>query len=220
MNTGAAIELHKVCSKRDVTAEEIREAIKEYGITVVEIRALATLLIRRHLEDEYYVAEIEDLNVDALISANWDVVFPVLLEYGLNPNGCSEVDTEPYYYMNIAFNVYSDRVSIAMLKALLEHGGNPNIKDIDTAVGLFTRVNKYINREHALAEIADGITMQKWLLLLAYGGRDKKDSREVQLQNGYTLEDFKEPNHYIFEFDIEGRLSIFDTLNGKLAATK
>ncbi|MDO4755100.1 MAG: hypothetical protein Q4A54_02195 [Parabacteroides sp.] len=143
-----------------------------------------------------------------------DKIFDTLLKMGLDLN-----ETIDDNIFSDCIWIENDTISVMLLKKFLEHGADPNLVATIDQESLYEYVN------FAIGYDMFGVDnfMYIWLLLIAYGGRNKNGNTELNMLNGFTYEIFKDIERY--GFCIEEKPSghhmmyFFDKETKKIVAT-
>ena len=148
----------------------------------------------------------ENINHELFHSFYLYDVFELLLEYGMNPNGIITIDNHEENIISKIGLSGNGNVAARCTRLLMEHGGNPNLEVDDDVIFLediadltfdidFGYYNLRYYRKHFRAKF------QRWLVLLAYGGVLENGNAPVKMQNGYSVEIFKEFERFRWEVE-------------------
>lgn len=197
-------ELYELCIAQPFEVERIQNYITKYNIDGASITRMAIKLCE-YAEFEYadYVYRYNELpKPENMKSYNWDKLFAVLVENGLDANLVFKSDnsTENNILRSL---MYLDNKDIGprIIKKILEKGGTPNI--VIEGMPFFTEVddNFVFDIECQLYEDKwrEEIAFQFWLVLVGFGGIVSNEKCPVEMREGYIIEELREFYKYTYK---------------------
>ena len=177
--------------------DEIRTLLDKHQYSKTDLAEVA-IALTDNCQCEYMDAtnpDVKGASLDHMHSNHVYDAIKILLDYGLDPN--EEIDGE-----NVMWNTHwieAPNVAARVLRLLLEHGGNPNIKTAAGPDSLFEYVADKVSFDQYTHYFL--YTVQCWLVLVAYGGCYDDRGVPLTMLNGHKVEIFKDYEKYDFKID-------------------
>ena len=141
-------------------------------------------------DPEYKDFNIEDMRSNYIVDA-----IKLLIDVGLDPNVIVDDD-------NVMWNtmwIDTPGVTAAVLKLLLDNGGDPNRYIPAERETIFDYIDFKVSYDEYTHEFFH--TVQCWLLLMAYGACWQNGEIPLTMLNGNSVEIFK--NYELYDYEIE-----------------
>lgn len=209
--------LFELCTEQPFSEEKIKNYISETKMSREDItRTALKLCDYGHFSYAYYLYENEkEPSPEDLITFNWEALFNILIENGLDAN--LVICDDGINYKNVLQEVqYFDDGDLGarVLRNLLNNGGKPDIQ-IDGSV-LFEEVDSELMLDILMSLYPHKWQLDNawrfWLVMAGFGGTINGQC-PIEMCNGFEPEDFREFERFDYnikwsEEDFE--MQIFD----------
>ena len=152
--------LYVLCARTDICLNEIEEYIDEHALSAERITYIAIMLVEMFSSEEqdFMLQHERNPMPYELVSRNFVELFNLFIAKGLDPNMIiRKGDSMWYNVMEELFYVRNRKISLPILKKLLEIGGDPNLMLDDET--LFDRVD---------FDVVFGVVEQEDVLVVAF----------------------------------------------------
>ena len=217
MNSNTKI-LFELCTEQPFDEGKIRKYISENKMSSEEVTRTALKLCDHGFcsySDYLYEHEKEPLP-EELETYNWEALFDILIECGLDANLviCDDGINYENLLQSLQFLEHGD-LSARILRNVLKNNGNPNILIDD--LGLFADIDSnlmidiQLSLHHHKWQLDNA--WRYWLVMVGFGGTINNGQSPVEMCNGLQPDIFKEFEKYDYrikrsEEDFE--MEIFD----------
>ena len=220
-------DLVQLCLQQPFSVEEIQNYICRFDMTGEEVTRAAIEVCGEggfSYGEFLYDNERKPLPQE-LITYNWELLFDVFIEHGLDPNMI--IVDKHGEKNNILFdlsNVDGWDLSARITRNILRRGGTPNLEI--NGITVFKKVDFDLVQDIALGlyeEQSDlDSTVWLWMVLMGFGGLINGERCPVMMQNGYGVEVFKEFERFTYELRFppkqEFEMYIYEKETGNLVA--
>jgi len=218
--------LYELCIKQPFDVEQIRAYICNHNIDRESITRVAIKLCE-YVEFEY-AEYIDRYNVEPrpeeMKSYNWDKLFEVLVESGLDANiVLKNADSTEDNILNSLRYIDNKDIGPRILKTILEKNGTPNVMisgmlffaDVDD--DLIFDIGWQLYSDKWREELAFNF----WLVNVGFGGKKFDGDCPVEMKAGHSVEELKEFYNYtykVYRNENDVCISILSKENGEEVA--
>lgn len=206
MRTELIEKLVALCCEQPFDVVEIQRFITENALNSEEVtKASIDICEYGNFDYGYYLYDNEkEPNADELKTYNWDKLFDVLIDNGLDATLVFCYNGKDYE--NILDSIrYIDNgtMGASILRNVLNKGGDPNIEidshpffeEIDSDFVMDIDMNLFDEKWRL------DVAFRFWIVLIGFGGYIKDHQCPVKMKNGFSTDIFKDFEKFDYRID-------------------